>query len=160
MKADYNGIGNYEEEDLAYVEFKRYELKADLYEAIEANNLNSLWAYPLYYFKLLVFDIMGLYATNPFRVMVSMTVVFCLFSISYTILPHFFDADIICSGADNNKFHYVFLAFYYSAITFLTIGYGDCLPEGHIKWLAPMEGWMGMFLMAYFTVAFVRKILR
>ncbi|MEK6617054.1 MAG: ion channel [Bacteroidota bacterium] len=60
----------------------------------------------------------------------------------------------------NESLSYFAQAFYYSAITFLTIGYGDCLPIGHIHWLAPIEGWMGVVMMSYFMVAFVRKILR
>jgi hypothetical protein len=49
---------------------------------------------------------------------------------------------------------------YYSAITFFTIGYGDYFGGGIIKLLAVLEGFSGVFLMSYFTVAFVRKILR
>ncbi len=51
-------------------------------------------------------------------------------------------------------------AIYYSAITFLTIGYGDYYPLGASQWLAGIEGFIGLFLMSYFTVAFVRKVLR
>jgi hypothetical protein len=49
---------------------------------------------------------------------------------------------------------------YFSAITFFTVGYGDCSPVGLFKLLSPIEGFIGVFLMSYFTVAFVRKILR
>ena len=49
---------------------------------------------------------------------------------------------------------------YYSAITFCTVGYGDYFATGALKLLAALEGFSGIFLMSYFTVAFVRKILR
>jgi len=49
---------------------------------------------------------------------------------------------------------------YYSAITFFTVGYGDYFALGWIKLFAVIEGFCGVFLMSYFTVAFVRKILR
>jgi hypothetical protein len=49
---------------------------------------------------------------------------------------------------------------YYSGITFLTIGYGDYFAWGILKPVAVLEGFSGVFLMSYFTVAFVRKILR
>lgn len=160
LKEDFRESGQYNDEDSAYVAFKRMELKADIKEAIATNPLNALWIYPLAAFKWLVFDRIGLYATDPIRVLISMLLIYCCFSMAYVILPEFTHSDVICTGADNDRFPYITLAFYYSAITFLTIGYGDCLPEGHLKWIAPVEGWMGMFLMAYFTVAFVRKILR
>mgnify|MGYP006452504657 FL=1 len=51
-------------------------------------------------------------------------------------------------------------SFYFSAITFFTIGYGECVPTGLLKIISPIEGFTGVFLMSYFTVAFVRKILR
>ena len=47
-----------------------------------------------------------------------------------------------------------------SSITFFTIGYGECTPLGFLKIISPIEGFTGVFLMSYFTVAFVRKILR
>lgn len=50
---------------------------------------------------------------------------------------------------------------YFSMITFLTIGYGDLKPEsGCMKILAGVEGFIGLFLIAYFTIAFSRKVLR
>jgi hypothetical protein len=45
-------------------------------------------------------------------------------------------------------------------ITMGTIGYGDYFPHGSLKFVAALEGFSGVFLMSYFTVAFVRKILR
>jgi len=51
-------------------------------------------------------------------------------------------------------------AFYYCGITFLTVGYGEYVPLGNIQWLAILIAFSGVFLMSYFTVAFVRKILR
>ena len=71
-----------------------------------------------------------------------------------------FDTDIVSSIGDPDKLSMVARAFYHSAITFLTIGYGDYYPSGIIRWLSSVEGFSGLFLMSYFTVAFVRKILR
>jgi len=138
----------------------RCEQKSLLNSQLEKNSANALWAYPFYFFKWMIFDKMGLFATDPVRVLISMIVVYVTFSLLYFILPQFCYAGIACGGADNESLSYFAQAFYYSAITFLTIGYGDCLPIGHIHWLAPIEGWMGVVMMSYFTVAFVRKILR
>jgi hypothetical protein len=51
-------------------------------------------------------------------------------------------------------------SFYHSAITFFTIGYGDVYPVGVSRIISGIEGFMGVFMMSYFTVAFVRKVLR
>jgi len=159
LKGDFNDTGRYSYEDYAYIEFKRFELRAKL-DAVKDNKISAIWNYPFSGFKWLVFDKMGLYATNPARVFFSMMIVYVIFSMLYLTLPEFIDAGISCSGADNDILSEARIAFYFSAITFLTIGYGDCLPVGNIHWIAPMEGWAGVFMMSYFTVAFVRKILR
>ncbi|MBK7710318.1 MAG: hypothetical protein IPJ37_04745 [Bacteroidales bacterium] len=41
-----------------------------------------------------------------------------------------------------------------------TIGYGDVYPVGLSRLVSGLEGFMGVFMMSYFTVAFVRKVLR
>ena len=67
---------------------------------------------------------------------------------------------IVSSLGDPDKLGPISVAFYHSAITFFTIGYGDYYPSGFFRWLSSIEGFVGLFLMSYFTVAFVRKILR
>jgi hypothetical protein len=52
------------------------------------------------------------------------------------------------------------LSLYHSAVTFFTIGYGDVFPMRLSRVFSAFEGFMGVFMMSYFTVAFVRKILR
>lgn len=161
LKENFNNLGQYDDEDEAYVQFKRHELRADLKENIEKNSLNAIWLYPYSGFKWLIFDNMGKYATDPIRVLFSSLVVYIIFSLIYFILPDFINAEIIQSVVHPDHVGSELVeAFYHSAVTFLTIGYGDFFPSGHFKWISAFEGWVGLFLMSYFTVAFVRKILR
>jgi len=158
LKENFKNLGLYNDEDRAYVEFKRTESKAELAESIEKNRFAGLLHYPLYLFKLGLFDKAGLYATSPVRVLTTMLTCFVFFSFAYFLLMLNTNADIIASVDD--QLTMLARAFYHSAITFLTIGYGDHYPFGSIRWVSSIEGFFGLFLMSYFTVAFVRKVLR
>ncbi|MCB9335527.1 MAG: hypothetical protein H6586_05220 [Flavobacteriales bacterium] len=159
LKENFHLNGQYEEEDKSYIQFKRFEQRNDIAEAKEmgvAGVLRRLF----YIFRWIVFDKMGLYATSPLRVLFSMIVVYVLFSLAYAILPILNLGVIVNSVGATDGLNYLQTSFYHSAITFLTIGYGDFYPTGFSRALSVVEGWTGLFLMSYFTVAFVRKILR
>lgn len=160
LKENYNAQGLYNDEDNAYVEFKRTELKAKVSEAIEKKPISKLWQYPFYAFQWLVFDKIGLYATNPIRVFLSMIFIYFSFVVVYITLSLLNLGHIIYGIGDEHVLLTVAKCFYFSAVTFLTIGYGDFYPVGYNRFLAGFEGFIGLFLMSYFTVAFVRKILR
>ena len=116
---------------------------------------------PIYYFKKLIFDHAGLYATDPFRVMLSMGFTYLVFSFIYAFVLTVNTGGIISGLGGSHDLIGIFgRSFYHSGITFLTIGYGDFYPMGAVRWLSNLEGFIGVFLMSYFTVAFVRKILR
>lgn len=158
LKENFQSQGLYSDEDRAYVEFKRCESKAELVEGVRENRWSAIYRYPLYWFKLALFDRAGLYATSPVRVLTTMLTFYLLFGFIYAILIRFSNADIIASVDD--QLGVLARSFYHSAITFLTIGYGDHYPFGSIRWVSSLEGFFGLFLMSYFTVAFVRKVLR
>ena len=164
LKENYNLIGQYDYEDQAYVEFKRAESKGILENSKRKKMIPRIWSKVSYFFQLLVFDRMGLYATNPIRVLLSMCIIYLGFSMLFVGLQLFTDDSSIISSlfadGDPRDLGLIQKSFYHSAITFLTIGYGDYYPEGLIRWLSSIEGFIGLFLMSYFTVAFVRKILR
>ena len=116
---------------------------------------------PIHWFKLLVFDKMGHYATNPVRVLLSMFIVYSTFSLTYFVLILIKLGDIVSGiGGTHAEISTLAKSFFFAAITFLTIGYGDFYPMGVIRFLSSIEGFTGVFMMSYFTVAFVRKILR
>jgi hypothetical protein len=158
LKENFNNTGKYSDEDEAYVMFKRYESKSWLTEQKEKGGLTRALSYIPHGFKWLVFDAMGLYATNPARVLISMAGWYVTFSIIYVLMISFTDADIISSTSDS--LGVVARSFYHSAITFFTIGYGDHYPFKAARVVSSIEGFIGVFLMSYFTVAFVRKVLR
>ncbi len=160
LKENFRINGLYDEEDAAYVEFKRAEAKADLKSQIEKHKKSKISAYIIYIFKWLVFDKMGLYATNPIRVLGSMLVTYVGFSFLYMTLVHFRLGEIFPGPPDAAQLSLMAKAFYFSVITFFTIGFGDFYPMGALRIVAGVEGFCGVFLMSYFTVAFVRKILR
>ena len=159
LKENFAVTGKYDDEDQAYIMFKRLESISDLKDEKKVKKgIKVLPAYLSYGFRWLVFDAAGQYATNPIRVLFSMVVSYTAFSLFYVFAILFFNGDIIASV--NEHLTIVGRAFYHSAVTFLTIGYGDHYPYGVVRWLSGLEGFVGLFLMSYFTVAFVRKILR
>lgn len=163
LKENYNLTGQYSYEDEAYVEFKRNEALVHLSEdKIKQPNFKII-AYIKFAFKWLIFDKMGKFATDPLRVLFTMLVTYLMFTFLYILLAKIGDVHIVSSlfaPDDPRALQPVGKAFYHSAITFLTIGYGDYYPDGVSRWISSFEGFVGLFLMSYFTVAFVRKILR
>lgn len=171
LKENYHTLGMYDEEDYAYVEFKRSEAIADLNDIIaptqkkgiklkEYNIFRKAIAHISYFGKWLVFDKMGLYATAPIRVLLSMIIGYTFFSLSYLVLSLLKLGEIYPGPPDAANISLLGKSFYMSVITFFTIGFGDFYPMGALRVVAGLEGFCGVFLMSYFTVAFVRKILR
>ncbi len=163
LKENFRNNGQYEDEDAAYLEFKRCESKANLEAALAAGKKNALWAYPTYYFQKYVFDHIGRYATAPTRVLANVFIAVMAFSgIYYCATEIDQKIGMVATTLPNKLSHLHEFSndVYFSFITFFTIGYGDYFPEGYLKGVSAFEGFTGVFLMSYFTVAFVRKILR
>ncbi|MEA3452576.1 MAG: potassium channel family protein [Bacteroidota bacterium] len=165
LKENYRNMGLYEFEDLAYVEFKRMESKEKLNQIEEKGFFTKIKKRLFHGFEVLIFDKMGKYATDPISVLFSMGIIYLIFSFLFLMLEYIFpkNAQILSSLFEPDSPEILGnagKAFYHSAITFLTIGYGDYYPIGIIRFLSGVEGFIGLFMMSYFTVAFVRKILR
>jgi len=173
LKENFRNLGQYDDEDKAYAQFMYHKIRAEEFEL--AGGLHShfknwftsnkwnikklggilvgslAWIIDSFgfFFKLLVYEIMGKYGTSPFRVFWSMVAVVLGFSWMYSELPPPLNDD------PSSLFH--------SVITFLTIGYGTNYANitSHAgKVLSGVEGFMGLFLMSYFTISFARKVLR
>jgi len=161
LKESFNKAGQYNDEDEAYVWFKRYEAIAKYQAKSEKGLAAKIIQAPVYAFEKLIFDYAGLYATNPMRVLLSMIVTLACFGLIYAFVLSTNLGGIVSGLGDKHDLIGTFgRSFYHSGITFFTIGYGDFYPMGAIRWLSNLEGFVGVFLMSYFTVAFVRKILR
>jgi hypothetical protein len=158
LKVNFNQTGKYDDEDKAYIMFKRFEARSIVQKYVKRGGVYKYLAYISNGFRWLVFDAAGLYATNPLRVLFSMGVGYVVFSLVYYLLIVTTTADIISGTPDIMSD--LGRSFYHSAITFFTIGYGDHYPHGSIRIVSGLEGFIGVFLMSYFTVAFVRKVLR
>lgn len=160
LKEDFRDSGNYNDEDKAYVYFKRYELKTFFTEKRKEKKINKFLYLPLVIFQKLILDLMGLYATSPIRVLISILIANVIYSFVYISFLVSKTGHISCIDEGMSFIDKFLNSFYFSSITFFTIGYGECVPTGLLKIIAPIEGFTGVFLMSYFTVAFVRKILR
>ena len=160
LKEEFHQAGQYNDEDAAYVQFKRLEWKHETAHLLGKKGAFRPYIYLQQFFKKLVFDWIGHYATNPIRVLGSMVIAFVAFSVLFLAVEFTGMGSIDSSLGDPDGLHRIEEAFYHSAITFLTIGYGDYYPSGLARPLSGLEGFVGLFLLSYFTVAFVRKILR
>lgn len=59
---------------------------------------------------------------------------------------------IICSGVVVRE---TYTSFYFSVVTWTTLGYGDCLPTEDIRHLAAIQALMGYLMMAIFIGVFM-----
>jgi hypothetical protein len=160
LKENFSGTGKYEDEDRAYVMFKRYEAMSWLTEQKERGGIPKLISYIPNGFKWLVFDKIGLYATSPGRVLISVLIFWFCFGLIYFLIDLTGLGKTVSAVGNPDNLSAFLQSFYHSAITFFTIGYGDVYPMGLSRIISGLEGFMGVFMMSYFTVAFVRKVLR
>jgi len=161
LKESFHKAGQYNDEDISYVWFKRYEMKSNYTTSLAKHKMAFLIQSPIHFFQKLILDHAGLYATSPFRVLLAMVVGYLTFTLFYVIALVTHIGGISSGiGGEHNQISLVGRCLYHSGITFFTIGFGDFYPLGIVRWLSNLEGFVGVFLMSYFTVAFVRKILR
>lgn len=132
LKENFRKIGRYLDEDNAYRAHMRHKTHTPRMYGIK------------------LFGVVGGYGTRPLTILLAAIAAIFAFGIAYYytmelphVLPPFFES------------------VYFSAITFLTIGYGEITPTTVLPAiLSGIEGFCGLFLMSYFTVAVARKILR
>ena len=160
IKDNFTKNGQYNDEDYAYVHYKRYELASRKQSAIQNAKLPKFMIHFSYSLKSLIFDKMGLFATSPNRVFLSMIVAIAGFASIYMLFEFLELGHLINSVDATDQLDVVDKSLYHSSITFFTIGYGDYYPTSWNRLVSAIEGWVGVFMMSYFTVAFVRKILR
>jgi hypothetical protein len=160
LKENFSGTGKYEDEDRAYVMFKRYEAMSLHTEQKEKGGIPKIISFVTKGFKWLVFDKIGLYATSPGRVLISVLIFWFCFGLIYYLIDMAGLGKTVSAVGNPDKLSALLQSFYHSAITFFTIGYGDVYPMGLSRIVSGLEGFMGVFMMSYFTVAFVRKVLR
>ncbi len=130
LKENFNGTGKYEDEDEAYVMFKRYESKSWLDEQKKKSKISGAAASLPYGFQWLVFDKIGLYATSPGRVLVSVVLFWLTFGFLYFGVEMSGLGKTVSSVGNPDKLTPFLQSFYHSGITFFTIGYGDVYPMG------------------------------
>lgn len=171
LKENFRNIGQYDDEDLAYVEFKRCQLEGVyLQELVRLKNSDGSKLKQFLgiqnlklrrWLSWLAFDNVGRYGTSPSSVFKAMLQTIFFFSLVY-MLPWIQLANISnFEGSPHPVVNRMMLAFYQSVQTFLTIGYGGVCPDNFQSVLiSGTEGFVGVFLMAYFTVSVVRKLLR
>lgn len=93
---------------------------------------------------------------KPFRIALLSCVTLVIFALVF-YLPCFQFSAPSTNGASVIRSLMLSEAFYYSGITFTTIGYGDISPIGWARPLAISEGLFGLVLMSSFLVSLVRK---
>jgi hypothetical protein len=160
LKENFNGNGRYDDEDSAYVMFKRFEARSRLTIEKQKKGVRKYLAWVPYGFQWLIYDKIGLYATSPGRVLFSVIVLWFFFGSVYLVMDITGLGHTASSVGNPDKLPVLLQSFYHSAITFFTIGYGDVYPTGFSRLVSGLEGFIGVFMMSYFTVAFVRKVLR
>jgi hypothetical protein len=160
LKENFHKIGQYDDEDKAYVEFKRYEALSEWHGEHAKSALGKIKNKVVFLIKWLISDLMGVYATSPIRILSSLIISIGSFGVVYYL------CDVGVGKFGNSILQNIEAAVYYSAITAFTAGYEGINPTNFaahsqlVAILSCFEAFVGLFLMAYFTVAFSRKVLR
>lgn len=143
LKENYRKTGQYEWEDLAYRGYMKYKTKSMKWLSKNIIKKPLTW----------LFGFISGYGTTVWRILLACPVIMLLFGLCYI-------------SAFKGQFDMPFwTSMYFSAITFLTIGYGDISPIEYNftviqKILTGTEGFIGLLLMSIVTVVIVRKIIR
>jgi uncharacterized protein YjbI with pentapeptide repeats len=98
----------------------------------------------------------GSFGEKPYFIVLLWFKVIVLYAIVYLVTDIPFNSIKNASFSENGVIDYL----YFSMVTFTTLGYGDLKPLGYMRLVASSEAIIGAILIAYFVVAWARKIFR
>lgn len=115
------------------------------------------------FFHWLVMRNMLGYLIVPMRIIMTSVLLVLTFGLVYAVFAS--DATVHFSGDqaapwDQSLLDRALFGLYFSLTTFVTLGYGDYAPTGLFKLLTGAEAFVGVALLALFTVAWGRKMIR
>lgn len=151
LKENFRRLGQYDQEDKAYVEFMKNKL------LIEKKNKFK------YLIKKFIYRDIGMFGTSPGRIAFSMILTVIFFSLVYFLFASFGYSIIEGNDLTNNiiQTNSLLQSCYHSLTTFLTLGWADIHPKNFVGLIiSGFEGLLGLFMFVYFVVSFVRKILK
>lgn len=109
------------------------------------------------------------YFTSWERVLVSIAIAVFLFSLTYCIVPFIYNMGFesigTIKGIDTtivtarDFFMFIGDTLYFSMVTFTTIGYGEMLPTGFLRYVAGFEGFTGITLTSLFLVTLAKRVI-
>ncbi len=134
------------------------ELKLKYFQSVQKNKVYNTG---LKYIANKVLDITTGYFTNYKRILLTMIATIGIFGAVYSLFPQYIlVGDTTLDIATNNNTILVILnSFYFSLISYTTIGYGDLSPVGILKLLSGIEGMLGVVISASLVTVFARKFL-
>lgn len=143
LKENYRRAGQYEWEDASHRAYMEYNTKA-----LKWFSKEGIFKKPF----LKLFGAISGYGTKVTSILLSCIGV--IFGFAFAYLNAFLEAQLS-----------FFQSLYFSAITFLTIGYGDLSPMNYnFSWFQTLctgvEGFLGLLLMSLVTVVIARKLIR
>lgn len=108
-------------------------------------------------------DIFCGYGEKPLRVMATSFFSITFFALLYALFG-IDESGLIYSTQDRLDFDLFisnfFTCFYFSTVTFTTLGYGDISPVGFSRLIAAIDAFLGSFSIALFVVVFVKRMTR
>jgi hypothetical protein len=100
------------------------------------------------------------YGVRPWRVFGNLVLAIAIFAALYFAIDCTVGMNYNKAGLVSRHIDSIIYSVYFSAVTFLTIGYGDIVPNGWVTLLTVLEGLVGVFMTSSFIVVLFRKIAR
>lgn len=169
LKENFSNMGMYIEEDEAFILYMKYKPIVDSRQkGVEENKIKPMISHAALY-KLLY--IIGRYGISPLRVIYSLIVVICAFTIVYGVCMYIVLNNGMCDAVmlyslgkvimpKNNIGSIVAGAFLYSLANIVPFVCQFEPFKVSICIISAIENLIGTFLIGYFSVAVVRKTLR
>jgi len=150
------------QEEICAIRHHDLKRRADV-RSIKGWKVDALWQRGKCFFHWLVMRNMLGYLIDPWRIVMTVFVLLGICALIYGVFAS--ESTVLASGnaipvCEFGLIDRITFGVYFSLTTFVTLGYGDYAPTNWLKVVTGVEALLGVTLLALFTVAWGRKMVR
>jgi len=162
----------YDIEDYFYSKYHKLEYEEDIVGKIEIRSeafLKSIFRFfekrnLLKKLENHVYNISN-YGDSYSKIILHMLLFIAKITLLIFLITNYIDSEFLLNNTDkiiaNKDIYYFFKIFYFTVITFFTVGYGELTPSGIcLQILVGLTAFAGIFFSAYLIAVFTRKMMR